>query len=87
MKNKNNLQYVVIIGILLVDLASISFMIYGMISLNQSNNLESLKMFSFDFAVSIIGVAITTWLGLNIYNVIEKNELKELERELNISKN
>lgn len=86
MKNKSNLKYVIIIGTLLVDLVIISFMLYGIVLLNQSNNIENLKLFSFDFAVSVIGIAVTTWLGLNIYNVIEKNELKELERELNKSK-
>lgn len=31
-----------------------------------------------DFVLSLIGLAISVWIGLNIYNVLSKEELKEL---------
>lgn len=33
-----------------------------------------------NIGLSIIGIAITVWIGLNIYNVVEKKEFKEIKR-------
>lgn len=32
--------------------------------------------------MTLFSIAISTWLGLNIYNVIEKNEFESLKREV-----
>lgn len=48
---------------------------------NYKESLESINT-KFNTIIALIGLAITVWLGLNIYNAIEREELKKLKSDL-----
>lgn len=41
-------------------------------------------IFLLEFGVAIIGIAVSVWIGLNIYNVIAKDDLVSLENQIDI---
>lgn len=49
---------------------------------NITQYFDSNLQFSFNIFISIIDIAIAVWLGLNIYNILSKNQITKLEEEL-----
>ena len=44
--------------------------------------LDSEIRTQFDICISLIDIAIAVWLGLNIYNLLSKNEIEQLKQDL-----
>ena len=62
----------------LITPAIISILVFGATFIKDNENMIS----SIDVGISIIGIAVTVWVGLNIYNVIEKNEVEKLKKDI-----
>jgi len=91
MKNKKSKNHVtmwvwlpaVIIAVLFLIRFMLPFILILFSEIENSENILKLYKsadFSSELCLTIIGVAITVSVGLNIYNTIEKNELNELRQ-------
>lgn len=65
-------------AIALVIPTIISFIVFVTLVFKDSNNSQTI-----DMGISILGIAITVWVGLNIYNVIEKKQVDNLDEKIN----
>ncbi len=68
-KKDDSVRMLLIIIPTIVSTTTFIGSLYGAVN----NNLDVVNL-----GVAIIGVAVTVWLSINIYNVIEKNEIKDM---------
>lgn len=87
--SRGNLRYFVtffvIIVLVLVVLAFViwGFKIVAKIPFESVNeDLPGMVIFLLEFGVAIIGIAVSVWVGLNIYNLIAKSDLASLEQQI-----
>lgn len=69
----------IIVLLLILEISMMSVLIYLLYS--QKSTLTITEQ-SFEFLLTLISIAISTWVGLNIYNVIEKSEFEHLKKEV-----
>lgn len=69
----------IIVLLLILEISMMSILIYLLYS--QKSTLTITEQ-SFEFLLTLISIAISTWVGLNIYNVIEKSEFEHLKKEV-----
>jgi len=47
---------------------------------NYTNSIESINT-KFNVIISIIGIAVSVWVGINIYNLVDRVQLDNLKKE------
>jgi hypothetical protein len=57
---------------------SITLMIVVLIKIPEAKTTTQAMEIKMDSLIGIVGVAVSVWIGLNIYNVIEKTEFEKL---------
>lgn len=83
------LMFILVIGLLifeykdkkifaLITPAIISIILFGAIFIKDS---PPASINEIEIGLSVLGIAVSVWVGLNIYNVIEKNEIEKLIKD------
>lgn len=75
----NNIYKIIKSIILLVPLV-ISTIVLIVVLVNVDGNISDLQAIEIkiDMGIAIIGIAISVWVGLNLYNLVEKKQVDEL---------
>lgn len=69
-------------SLLIPSIISITVFFLVIISATESVNLSRSVEIKLNMGLSLIGIAVTVWVGLNIYNLIEKKQLELLENKV-----
>lgn len=69
----------IIVLMLVLEISMMSVLIYLLYSQKETITITEK---SFEFVFTLISIAISTWIGLNIYNIVEKSEFDNLKKEV-----
>lgn len=76
------LKFIKIVALFIPTVVSGILLCIVIIRFNPDMTDVQLLESKMNITLSIIGIAITVWIGLNIYNLIERKELESLQEEL-----
>ena len=65
----------------LANEASMAYAAYREYLQSDYNNRAERLEAQFDLLMAVIGVAVTTWIGLNVYNAAEKKQVDDLAKK------